>query len=71
MEKGAWRIRRKNCYSQKINKVTKSTDVLCVHVGIEPTYFPKVKNADGTNAKGAETGTTKRNRMDVFIRWNG
>ncbi len=38
----------------KENKVTKkhSRDIVCVHVGIELTpYFPKVKNADGTNAK--------------------
>ncbi len=47
------------------------TDIVCVHVGIEPSpYFLKVKNADGTNAKD-EDGTTnvlKRNPMDVFIR---
>ena len=36
------------------------TDIVCVHVGIEPAaYFPKVKNADGTNAKD-EDGNDKR-----------
>ena len=37
---------------QKTSNKETFTDIVCVHVGIEPAaYFPKVKNADGTNAK--------------------
>lgn len=41
------------------------TDVVVVHVGIEPTaYYPKMKNADGSNVKD-EDGNDKRSETQA------
>ncbi len=65
-QKGAffvWRIRKTVSLTVKIkekqsNKET-LTDIVCVHVGIEPTpYFPKVKNVRTERTQRDETGTT-------------